>query len=59
MIERFSEKDIKDLLVLFKLEKWDYSEVDLYMIFLSGDVFGYRNEKGNIVLSLVVVLYKN
>jgi predicted GNAT family N-acyltransferase len=59
MIERFSEKDIKDLLVLSKLEKWDYSEADLHTIFSSGDVFGHRNEKGNIVSSLAVVLYKN
>ena len=33
MIERFSEKDIKGLLVLSKLEKWDYSEADLHTIF--------------------------
>ncbi|MGR6339975.1 GNAT family N-acetyltransferase [Priestia megaterium] len=59
MIERFSEKDIKDLLVLSKLEKWDYSEADLHTIFSSGDVFGHRNEKGNIVSSVAVVLYKN
>lgn len=59
MIERFSEKDIKDLLVLSKLEKWDYSEADLHTIFSSGDVFGHRNEKGNIVSSVAVILYKN
>ncbi|MFU1994648.1 GNAT family N-acetyltransferase [Priestia megaterium] len=59
MIERFSEKDIKNLLVLSKLEKWDYSEADLHTIFSSGDVFGHRNEKGNIVSSVAVILYKN
>ncbi|MGG3270334.1 GNAT family N-acetyltransferase [Priestia aryabhattai] len=59
MIERFSEKDIKGLLVLSKLEKWDYSEADLHTIFSTRDVFGHRNEKGDIVSSVAVVLYEN
>lgn len=59
MIETFSEKDIKGLLLLSRLEKWDYSEADLHTIFSSGNVFGHRNEKGDIVSSVAVVLYEN
>ena len=59
MIETFSEKDIKGLLLLSQLEKWDYSEADLHTIFSSGNVFGHRNENGDIVSSAAVISYKN
>ncbi|WP_253701465.1 GNAT family N-acetyltransferase [Bacillus sp. FJAT-27445] len=54
-----TESDIEGLMALSTSVGWDYDTNEITTILSSGQVFGHKNEKGEIVSSAAIIPYDN
>ncbi|WP_285396229.1 GNAT family N-acetyltransferase [Lysinibacillus sp. fls2-241-R2A-57] len=53
----FDAKDIPGLIALSDSVGWDYDELEIRTVMLSGKIFGHRNAEGKIVSSAAIIAY--
>jgi len=53
----FDANDIPGLIALSDSVGWDYDELEIRTVMLSGKIFGHRNAEGKIVSSAAIIAY--
>ncbi|MBG9455776.1 acetyltransferase [Lysinibacillus sphaericus] len=53
----FEENDIPGLIALSDSVGWDYDEFEIRTVMKSGEIFGHKNDKGEIVSSAAIITY--
>jgi ribosomal protein S18 acetylase RimI-like enzyme len=57
ILERLTERDVPQLIRLSDSVGWDYDAPEIQTIFTAGQIFGHRNQDGEIVSSAAIIPY--
>ncbi|CAG9621125.1 GNAT family N-acetyltransferase [Sutcliffiella rhizosphaerae] len=58
-LTQFTKNDIPGLIKLSASVGWDYDESEIETVLQSGQIFGYKNEVGDIIASAAIIPYDN